>query len=293
MISKDLLKKIKRIEIITNRMVNDVLAGKYHSVFKGRGMEFEEVREYFPGDDIRSIDWNVTARMGAPFVKKYVEERQLTVMLLADASSSGMFGSHHQMKGEILAEICAALAFSAIKNNDRVGLILFTDKVEKYLPPKRGSEHVLRVIRELLIFEPQETRTDIAQALEFLNRILTKRSVVFLVSDFLSGDYAKELRIAQQKHDLVAISIADPRETDFPPIGILELEDAETGELILVDTYDSAVRQEYTGRSREFKRERTDLFKSMGLDHIEIATDVSYTKALVGFFRERARRLRM
>ncbi|MBN2054016.1 DUF58 domain-containing protein [bacterium] len=293
MIDKELLKKIRRIEIYTNRMVNDVLGGKYHSVFKGRGMEFDEVREYLPGDDIRSIDWNVTARMGHPFIKKYVEERQLTVMLLADASSSGLFGTHRQLKGEILAEICALLAFSAIKNHDRVGLILFTDKVEKYLPPQQGSEHVLRVIRELLYFQPKATRTDVNQALDYLNQVQSRKSVAFLVSDFLAGDFERSLRITSRRHDLIAISVTDPREISMPAVGLLELEDAETGEVVIIDTYDTAVRDAFTGRSAAFRKERDDLFKTSGVDHVEIVTDRGYVKPLVMFFKERAGRLRM
>ncbi len=292
MIPKELLKKIRRIEIYTNRMVNEVIAGQYQSVFKGRGMEFDEVREYRPGDDIRTIDWNVTARMGSPYVKKYVEERELTVMLLVDVSSSGSFGSFNQMKGELAAEICALLAFSAIKNNDRVGLLAFTDQVEKYIPPKSGSEHVLQIVREILYFKPKRTETDIAGALDYLNRIQTKKAVVFLVSDFLSGEYEKPLRIANKKHDVIAISVSDPREISLPPIGILELEDAETGDILVVDTYDSQLLDQFSATSEENRNSRTEMFKKMGIDHIEIFTDKPYLKPLVLFFRERARRLR-
>ncbi|MDX9755201.1 MAG: DUF58 domain-containing protein, partial [bacterium] len=245
MIPRELISQIRRIEIRTNRLVNDVLAGEYHSVFKGRGVEFEEVREYQAGDDIRTIDWNVTARMGQPFVKRYREERELTVMLLVDASSSSLFGTTEKMKGELAVELSALLAFSAIKNNDRVGLMLFTNTIEKYIPPKKGKNHVLRLIRELLLFEPKGGSTDINAALEFLGKVLKRKSVVFLLSDFMTENYHEALRITNQRHDLITISITDPREVEMPPIGFLELQDAETGEIIVIDTYDPAVRSHF------------------------------------------------
>src|SRR5256885_4927702 len=222
MLPADLLKKVRRIEIRTNRLVNESLAGEYHSVFKGRGMEFSEVREYQFGDDIRSIDWNVTSRMGHPYVKKHVEERELTVLLLVDLSASGDFGTRRQFKREIEAEICAILAFSAIKNSDRVGLIAFTDRIETFLRPRRGKDHVLRVIREILYFRPQGRTTDIAMALQYMYRTITKRSVVFLISDFLGRGFAQPLRVAARKHDLIAITVVDPREEDLPPVGLLD-----------------------------------------------------------------------
>ena len=291
MLPKEIIKKIKRIEIKTSTILNTILAGEYQSVFKGRGMEFDEVREYQQGDDIRTIDWNVTARMGSPFVKRYVEERELTVMLLVDASSSGRFGTFEQMKGEIATELCAVLAFSAIKNNDKVGLIIFTDRVEKYVPPKKGKTHVLRVIRELLYFKPEKTSTDINCALEYLNQVINRRSVVFIVSDFMSPDFKPALRIANKKHDVIAITITDPREVSMPDIGLVELEDAETGETILVDTSDKKFREAFTGNNSEERALREKLFKSIKVDSINVMTDQSYIDPLMRFFRMRERRL--
>ena len=292
MLPKDILKKIRRIEIRTNNLVNDLFCGEYHSVFKGRGMEFSEVREYQPGDDVRTIDWNVTARMGHPYVKKYVEERELTVMLLVDASSSGEFGTVEQMKGEIGVEICALLAFSAIKNNDRVGLIIFTDTVEEFVPPKKGRNHVLRVIRELLYFKPENFNTDITCALEYMNHILNRRAVVFIISDFITSGYETALKIANKRHDIIPITITDPRELDLPKIGMIELEDAETGEEILIDTFDPEVRKSFGFLSTKERRERDSLFKRMDIDPIDIMTDRSYIEPLMNFFRMRANRFR-
>ncbi|HEX9973363.1 MAG TPA: DUF58 domain-containing protein [bacterium] len=292
MIPKEILKKVKRIEITTRGMVNDVFSGEYHSVFKGRGMEFSEVREYQVGDDIRTIDWNVTARMGHPYVKVFEEERELTVMLLVDVSSSGNFGTFERMKGEIAIEICALLAFSAIKNNDKVGLIIFTDTIEKFIPPKKGKSHVLRVLRELLYHKPQGTQTNIASALEYLNRITRRKSVVFLVSDFINTGYEKALQIANKRHDTVAITITDPRELEFPDVGFIELEDAETGEIVLVDTSYSEVRSVYASQSLQDVQRRDKLFQSMNVDHINIRTDQSYIEPLIRFFKMRAKRFR-
>ena len=292
MISKEILKKVKRIEITTRGMVNDVFSGEYHSVFKGRGMEFSEVREYQIGDDIRTIDWNVTARYGHPYVKVFEEERELTVMLLVDASSSGEFGTFERMKGEIAVEICALLAFSAIKNNDKVGLIIFTDKVEKFVPPRKGKSHVLRVLRELLYFEPENKKTDIDAALEYLSRVIRRRSTAFLVSDFLSKDYGQALRIANKKHDIVAIHIVDPREIELPKIGYIELEDAETGEQVLLDTSNREVRQLFLKKTTDALFQRDKLFKSMNVDSIIIYTNESYFEPLIRFFRMRAKRFR-
>ncbi|MBN1154817.1 DUF58 domain-containing protein [candidate division KSB1 bacterium] len=292
MIPKDILKKVKRIEITTRGLVNDVFSGEYHSVFKGHGMEFSEVREYQIGDDIRMIDWNVTARMGHPYVKVYEEERELTVMLLVDVSSSGNFGTVERMKGEIAIELCALLAFSAIKNNDKVGLMIFTDSVEKYVPPKKGKKHVLRVLRELLYHEPKGSRTNIAAVLEHLTRIQRRRSVVFLVSDFMSTGYEKALQIASKKHDIVAITITDPREAKMPDVGYIELEDSETGEKILVDTSLLDIREQYSNVAQDTIARRTKLFKSINLDHIDIKTDESYIDPLIRFFRIRAKRFR-
>ncbi len=290
MIPREILRKVRRIEITTKRMVSDFFAGEYESVFKGRGMEFDEVREYQPGDDIRSIDWNVTARTGQPHVKKFVEERELTVMFLVDASASGQFGTVNKMKSELAAEICAVLAFSAIRNKDKVGLIIFTDVVEKFVPPKKGNIHVLRVIRELLYFRPTGTGTDISVALEYLNRVTTRRAVTFLVSDFLAEGYDKALRIANKKHDIIAIDISDPREMELPSIGYLQLTDAETGESMVVDTRDGNLRRELKSLKESETRERKRIFNAVGVDYIGISTDEPYVEPLMKFFKMRARR---
>ncbi len=284
---RELAKKIRYLQIYTTKAVNDVLAGEYHSVFKGRGMEFDEVREYTPGDEIRTIDWNVTARMGHPFVKRYVEERELTVMFLVDLSASGAFGSREKLKNEVAAELCALLAFSAIKNNDKVGLIVFTDSVELYIPPNKGVTHVLRLIRDVLSFRPRQSRTDIAGALDFLGRITHRRAVVFLVSDFLATGYEKRLRIAARRHDLIAVSITDPRERELPNAGLIDLEDAETGEVVTVDTGSEASRRQYAvlGKKRDAKLRET--FTSTGIDHIRVVSGKDYVRNLVSFFRMR------
>jgi len=292
MIPKEILKKVEQIEIQTRGLVNDVFSGEYHSVFKGRGMEFSEVREYQYGDDIRTIDWNVSARIGHPYVKVFEEERELTVMLLIDVSSSGEFGTVERMKGEIAVEICALLAFSAIKNNDKVGLIIFTDKIEKYVPPKKGKQHVLRVLRELLYFEPEDKKTNISVALEYLSNVVRKRSIVFLISDFISEDFSRALKIVNKKHDVVAVNITDPREKELPDVGFIELEDAENGEIITVDSTDSELRNLYYTYNRKQKEDRDRLFKSMNVDFIDISTDKSYIEPLIKFFRMRAKRFR-
>lgn len=291
MIPRELAKKVRYIQIYTNKAVNDVLAGEYHSVFKGRGMEFEEVREYTPGDEIRSIDWNVTARMGHPYIKSYREERELTIMFLVDLSASGAFGTVNQMKNEVATELCALLSFSAVKNNDKVGLIVFTDGVELFVPPKKGVSHVLRLIRELLVFEPRQSKTNIAEGLDFLGRVTTKRCVVFLISDFLGGDFEGPMRILSKRHDLVAVSVADPREVRMPNVGLIELEDAETGELVLIDTGRAAVRKRYETRGYERTAELRSLFASMDVEQIEVQTDRDYVRDLVRFFRSRERRM--
>ena len=292
MIPTEILKKVKRIELRTRNLVNTIFAGEYHSVFKGRGMAFAEVRAYQPGDDVRTIDWNVTARMDDPFVKVFDEERELTVILMVDASASGDFGTVSQMKGEIGAEICALLAFSAIQNNDRVGLIIFTDKVELFIPPKKGKKHVLRVIRELLYFQPSGRGTNIDAALEYLNRVTYRRSVVFLVSDFFASDYEKALRVANRRHDLIAIALEDPREYDLPAIGIVELEDAETGEGIMVDFGDAAVRDAFQKLTQKERDDREVLFRRMGLDAVNISTQGAYHEPLMQFFRMRAKKIK-
>lgn len=292
MIAKEILRKVKRLEIVTRGLVNDIFSGEYHSVFKGRGMDFAEVRQYSYGDDIRSIDWNVTARMGHPYVKIFQEERELTVMLMVDLSSSANFGTCEQMKGEIAAEICALLAFSAIKNNDKVGLIIFTDRIEKYIPPKKGKMHVLRVLRELLYHRPSGGKTDIAAALEFLNRISKRRSVVFLISDFISSGYSRDLRIANKKHDMVSIMITDRREIELPDIGYIEFEDAETGETFVIDTGDKNVLKSFFTLSSDRRESLIKDFRGMNVDYIEIFTDKPYVEPLMKFFRMRAKRLR-
>ncbi len=291
MIPDEMLKKIRRIDIRTSQMVNDALGGQYESVFKGQGMEFEEVREYQPGDEVRSIDWNVTARMGRPFLKKYVEERELTIMLLLDASASSTFGSIKQRKDELSAELCAVLAFSAIKNNDKVGLIIFTDRIEKHVPPKKGRRHVLRVISEALSFEPEGRRTDIAVALEYLNRVTIRRTVTFLISDFMATDYESSLRIANRRHDIIALTITDPRELELPDVGILDLEDAETGEKIRIDTKVRRVREAYQRLALDRMQAKSRILRSANVDTIDVSTDKPYIEPLLKFFRMRERRL--
>jgi uncharacterized protein (DUF58 family) len=290
MIPRELAKKIRTIQIYTTKVVNDVLAGEYESVFKGRGMEFDEVREYQPGDDVRSIDWNVTARTGKPFIKKFREERELTVIFLVDLSASGDFGSLKQTKNELAAEICALLAFAAIKNNDKVGLIAFTDQVEMFIPPGKGARHVLRVIREILNFRPSHTQTDIALALDYLGRVQSRRAVAFLISDFQARSFEKPLRVLGRRHDLIAVSISDSRESKLPDIGLVELEDAETGEIILIDSSNSEVRKRYETLSLAEARDLSEMLRSMGIDQIRIETGRSYIRDLIAFFRNRERR---
>jgi uncharacterized protein (DUF58 family) len=292
MIPKELAKKIRYIQIHTRRAVNDVLAGEYSSVFKGRGMEFDEVREYVPGDEVRTIDWNVTARMGHPYVKRFVEERELTVLFLVDLSASGAFGSVHALKNEVAAEVCAMLAFSAIKNHDKVGLLIFTDQVELYIPPKKGARHVLRVIREVLYFKPRKAKTDIAGALDYAGKVSKKKGVLFLVSDFLGSGYEKPLRVLGRRHDLIAVSITDPREVAMPDVGLVELEDSETGELVLLDTGSRKVRAQYEREGRERMTALKGTLASSGVDQIEVMTDRDYVRALVRFFRTREKRAR-
>ena len=290
MIPRQIIQKIRQIEIRTKHLVNDVFSGEYHSVFKGRGMEFAEVREYEPGDEIRSIDWNVTARLGRPYIKRFIEERELTVILMADASASKSFGTVNQMKGEIAAEICALLAFAAIQNNDRVGLLMFTDQIEKFIPPKKGRTHILRVIREVLYTRPEHTGTDLAQALEYLNRLLTRRCIVFIISDFLDSDYVKPLRVASKRHDVVAVTVTDPRELDLPAVGLIELEDAESGEEVLVDTGDAEWRRQYAEYNEAIRKDRDQQFRVTGVDAIHVRTDQPYIDPLLQFFKLRERK---
>ncbi|HTL70613.1 MAG TPA: DUF58 domain-containing protein [Candidatus Eisenbacteria bacterium] len=292
MIPRELFKKIRFIEITTSRLVNTVFAGEYHSVFKGRGMEFDEVREYDAGDDIRDIDWNVTARMGHPYTKKFVEERELTVMFLVDASSSGQYGTKGKTKSELIAEMCALLAFSAVKNHDRVGLIVFSDRVEKFIPPKKGRRHVLRVIREILGFRPKHRRTDLNAPLKVLNDVVTKRSTVFLFSDFIADGYEKLLKIAYKKHDIVAVVVEDATEKEFPALGgPVELEDAETGETFTLRP-GRAFKERFHKEWAKRKEARDRVFSQVGLDRIELETGVPYIDPLIRFFKTREKRFR-
>lgn len=290
MIPQEVMQQIRRIQIRTNHMVNDILAGQYESVFKGRGMEFKEVREYVFGDDVRMIDWNVTARTGSPHVKLLAEERELTVMLMVDASGSGRFGSVSRFKTELAAELCAVLAISAIRNKDKVGLIIFSDDVELYVPPSKGRQHVLRVIREVLYFEPKGVGTNIPGALHFLNRVTRRRAVVFLVSDFMAEDYEITLRVASRRHDLIAVPVTDPREEELPNVGWAAVRDAETGRETLVNTRDRRVRAEYARAARERAKARDQVFLRTGIDTIPIRTDQPYVDAIYRFFRMREKR---
>lgn len=293
--TRSVAKKVRLIEVQTDRAVDDVLAGEYSSVFKGSGMEFEEVREYAPGDEIRSIDWNVTARMGKPFVKRYVEERELTIWFLVDLSASGSFGSRSQLKSETAAEFCALLAFAAIRNNDKVGLVVFTDRVELSIAPSKGRTHVLRLIRELLRFSPEGRGTDLGTALEYLGRVTHKRGVVFLVSDFLTQaplaqEGGKRLRILARRHDLVAVLVGDARERELPNVGLIELEDAETGERVLLDTSSARVRREYAIAARRRLEALRDFFRATGIDQVEVLTGQDYVRDLRTLFRRRGRK---
>ena len=292
MIPREILKKVRRIEISTRGLVNEVLSGEYHSVFKGRGMNFAEVREYQYGDDIRSIDWNVTARTGSPFVKVFEEERELTVMLVVDVSASGDFGTRERLKGEVAVEICALLAFSAIKNNDKVGLIIFSDHVEKFVPPRKGKRHVLRVLRELLYHRPEGRGTDIRAALDYLNHVQRKRAVTFLVSDFRDAGFEKSLAVAGRRHDMIAVRVGDLREREIPPVGLLELEDPETGERLVVNTSDPRFRAGFRERSRSARQELDRTLRRGKVDVIDIETGEPYVRPLMRFFQDRMRRRR-
>ncbi len=287
---KDILKKIQRIEIFTNRLVNTVFAGEYESVFKGQGITFDEVREYQVGDEIRTIDWNVTARMGQTYIKKYVEERELVMMLVVDMSASTSFGSIAETKAEIAAEIAALLAFSAIKNNDKVGLICFTDTVEHFVAPRKGKRHVLRVVRDILHFQPKQPGTNIETALAFVDRVLKPHSVVFLISDFKDSGYEKQLRLSSKRHSLIAITLQDRREVELPDVGLIELEDAESGERVVIDTRAAEARHLYTELNRRADTERQQVFRANQVDSIHIRTDESYVKPLIQFFRQRTAR---
>ena len=303
MLPKEILENVRRIEITTKRLVTDVFAGQYQSVFKGRGIEFDEVREYQPGDDVRSIDWNVTARTGIPHIKKFVEEREMTVMILVDASRSCRFASVRKLKSRLAAEVAAVLSFSAIRNNDKIGLIFFTDQVEKFIPPRKGSSHVLRLIREILCFEASGRGTDISAAMQFMTRVTTRKTVTFVISDFFddqkgmvdpSGQavprFTKALRVANKRHDVIAVTLNDPREMELPDCGLVELQDAETGLAYTVDSSSAVVRREYARRALKRTEQRSRLFRSLNMDHIDVSTQGSFADHLVHFFAKRRKR---
>lgn len=292
MLSTELFKKIRQIEIRTKNIVNDSFAGEYHSVFKGRGMEFDEVRPYQPGDEIRTIDWNVTARMGDPYIKRYIEERELTVLFLVDASGSKDFGTVDRYKRELAAELTAVLAFAATNNNDKVGLLIFTDQVELFIPPRKGRTHVLRIIRELLTFEPEHTGTDIQLALDTANRILKRRAILFLISDLLtpSQSYQQSLNVTNRRHDLIAIQVTDPLEEQIAPVGVIGLEDAETGKTMWVDTSSKAWRTKFAQSQAQNEETLQALFRRSGVDRVLIQSGEDYVRPLIEFFRKRTQR---
>ncbi len=290
MIPREVLRQVRQIEIRTRRLVNDVFGGEYHSVFKGRGMEFAEVREYFPGDDIRAIDWNVTARFGQPFIKIFAEERELTVILLVDVSASGDFGTRGRLKADMAAEVAAVLAFSAVSNNDKVGLILFSDQVEQFVPPKKGKRHVLRVIREILYFKPKARGTRISAALEHLARVQKRKAVVFLISDFETEGYERAFKLAGRRHDLVAIRIADPHERTLPNVGLVMMEDPETGRRQLVDTSARSVRARFAERRAERDASFKQALKESQVEAVDLTTNEPYARPLIQFFAGREKK---
>ena len=293
MLTDDLIARIRRIEITTRKLVNDSFAGEYQSVFKGRGMEFDEVRQYHPGDDVRSIDWNVTARTGEPYVKSYVEERELTVMLVVDVSRSGDFGTRNRFKRELAVELAAVMSFAATTNNDRVGLLLFTDRVESLVPPRKGRSHVLRMVRDLLVFQPVGSGTDIRLALDTVHRMLKRRSIVFLVSDFLADpeSYRQAMLVTNRRHDVVAFDLSDPLEHDIADVGIMALEDAESGQLRWVDTSNSEWKRDFSERVARLEEGKNDVFIAAGVDRIKVTTARDYVPDVGAFFKDRLRRL--
>jgi uncharacterized protein (DUF58 family) len=292
MLPREVIRQIRRLQLKARRAVEDLLGGEYHSIFKGTGIAFEEVREYQPGDDIRTIDWNVTARMGHAFIKRFIEERELTVMLVVDCSGSQQFGSRAQQKREVAAELAAVLAFSAISNNDRVGLVQFTDRIERFLPPRKGARHVLRLIRDVLFYQPEHRGTSLREGLDFLNRVLHRRTIVFLLSDFLDRDFESAFKRTGRRHDLIAIRISDPREEDLPAVGLLELEDAETGERLLLDTNSLPVRDAFRRAAEQRRAALQQMARQSRVDLIEVSTDGGHLDALIRFFRLRERRMR-
>jgi len=287
----EVLNKIRALEIKTKGLVQTVFAGDYHSVFKGRGMNFEDVREYQPGDEIRAIDWNVTARLGTAYVKKFTEERELTVVLVVDVSASGNFGSVAQSKRELAAEVACVLAFSAIRNNDKVGLLLFSDRVELFIPPKKGRSHTLRIIREILFFEPAGRGTAPALALDYLNKVVTRRAVVFFISDFQASDFSRELSVSGRRHDFIAVHVEDEREEVLPNVGIITLEDAETGEQIEINTADRTTRAQFSAMAEARRTELNQTLRRNSIDAIALRTGQDYLPALRSFFKQRERRL--
>ena len=288
--TREILKKVRQIEIKTRGVVNEIMSGEYHAVFKGRGMNFSEVREYQIGDDVRSIDWNVSARMGHPYIKLFEEERELLVMLLCDVSSSSHFGSGEHLKVEMATELAAVLAFSAIRNQDKVGLLLFTDHVEKYVAPRKGQTHILRILRELLTFEPKRSGTDIGGALEYLNSVVKKRAIVFLISDLIDEGYEKAARIVGRKHDLIALHLTDPREHLLPDLGLIRLHDAEKGTPLWVDSSSERVRRRLESGFREWQAAVKSQFQRSGVDYLPLSTDRDYVRPLIQFFKQRERR---
>ncbi len=288
---RELLRKVRRIQVRTDRLVTDVVVGEYRSVFKGRGMEFEEVREYQPGDEVRTIDWNVTARAGQPFVKTYREERELTVVTVVDVSPSERFGSGSQQKVELAAEFSAVVSFAAIRNGDKVGTVFFTDEVEKYIPPKKGKKHVLRVISELLTFQPKSRGTDVEEALRFLAKVLRRKATVFLISDFLATDFEKALAAVGRKHDVIAVRTSDPREAEFPEVGLITLQDAETGEVVVVDSRSSRIRHLFQSRGEQERSSQDQLLRSLKIDELELTTGKPYINDLSNFFRMREKKM--
>jgi uncharacterized protein (DUF58 family) len=285
--TKELIKKVRKIEIKTRHLSNQIFSGEYHSAFKGRGMAFSEVREYAVGDEIRTIDWNVTARFNEPFVKVFEEERQLTVMLLVDISASGMFGTRNQLKRETITELCAVLAFSAVSNNDQIGLVLFSDKIEKFIPPKKGKSHILRIIRELINFEPTGKATDISMALKYFTQMIKRKSIAFVLSDFMDKDFEDALKIASRKHDVVALKVLDKAENELPKIGLAKFKDLETGETKWVNTSSKKTRQKYKQQADERDETLRKLFRKSKTDFAEILTDEGYIKPLMNLFKKR------
>lgn len=290
MIPPELIKQIKKIQIYTSRTVNTGFAGQYESVFKGRGMQFDEVREYTPGDDVRTIDWNVTARTGKAHIKRFVEEREMTVIFAVDLSASGQFGTVQKTKSELAAEFCAVLAFAAAKNNDKVGLLIFTDQIEMYIPPKKGSRHILRLIRELLYFKMPRRKTDIAQALDYIGRVVRKKATVFVVSDFLESDFKKPMSLLNKRHDVIAVPVRDKAEVFLPNVGLIEFFDSETGRTILVDTSSAKFRNKYKNKSSTDFESLKNTFRSISVDSINISTDRPYINELIKFFHMRHKR---